>query len=48
MLSRIVALRRSLSDAAERSEAGGGGGAAAAEGERVWPLKLIIMSATLR
>lgn len=38
MLSRVVALRRSLADAGE----GGAGG------ERVYPLKLIIMSATLR
>ena len=43
MLSRIVALRRSLSD----GYAGGAAGGAAA-GERVYPLKLIIMSATLR
>lgn len=41
MLSRIVALRRSLAD----STGGSGGG----EGEdKVYPLKLIIMSATLR
>ena len=40
MLSRVVALRRSLADAP-----GGGGGQG---GQRVHPLKLIIMSATLR
>ncbi len=42
MLSRIVALRRSLADSAGGSSSGG-------EGEdKVYPLKLIIMSATLR
>jgi HrpA-like RNA helicase len=50
MLSRIVALRRSLADG---YSAGGGSGKDGGEGgssggERVHPLKLIIMSATLR
>lgn len=40
MLSRIVGLRRSLADQ--------GGGAGGQGGEPVYPLKLIIMSATLR
>lgn len=65
MLSRIVALRRTLSDQADAAEAAaagakrggkagaaGAGGAAAPPGgqqpARVYPLKLIIMSATLR
>ena len=40
MLSRIVGLRRSLADQ--------GGGTGGQGGEPVYPLKLIIMSATLR
>ena len=52
MLSRIVALRRSLADGYSGSggKAGGGkeGGGSGSGGERVYPLKLIIMSATLR
>ena len=52
MLSRIVALRRSLADGYSGGGGGGGGGGKEGEGgsggERVYPLKLIIMSATLR
>jgi ATP-dependent RNA helicase DHX37/DHR1 len=46
LLSRVVALRRRLADAADAAEAAGAPPADAAE--RVRPLKLIIMSATLR
>ena len=42
LLSRVVALRRSMADAAAAGGAGTGGG------EAVHPLKLIVMSATLR
>ena len=45
LLSRVVALRRSMADAAA---AGGAGAGAGAGSEAVHPLKLIIMSATLR
>jgi ATP-dependent RNA helicase DHX37/DHR1 len=46
LLSRVVALRRRLADAADAAEAAGAPPGDAAE--RVRPLKLIIMSATLR
>jgi hypothetical protein len=45
MLSRVVALRRSMSDEAV---AGAARGQEESAGSRVYPLKLIIMSATLR
>ena len=49
MLSRIVALRRSLADGYSGGGGSGkGGGEVGSGGERVYPLKLIIMSATLR